>query len=276
VRTLVRRYREPLFVVFFLALPLSILFVRGRQVAEPTWAERALIALTAPLEHALVGAVGGLGDAWNSWVWLRGVRQENFALKRQGFRLAAESQRLAELEAENQRLRGLLEFSSQLQPLKLLAAPVVAVGASPHSHMLRIARGTNDGVRRGAAVLAPEGVVGKVEQVVGGYADVILIISSQSAVPALSARTRARATVRGTGDIDKAALEYVQRTEDVQDGDLLLTAGGLGFPKGLKIGKIQGLQRRPTGMFLVAEVVPAVVFNRLDEVLVVLDPQAPQ
>lgn len=271
MRTLVRRYREPIFVVFFLALPLLILFVRGRQVAEPTWAERALIALTAPLERALVGAVDDVGNAWIGWIWLRGVRQENLALKQVASRQAAETQRLAELSAENERLRGLLEFSSQLQPLKLLAAPVVAVGASPHSHMLRIARGTNDGVQRGAAVIAPEGVVGKVEQVVGNYADVTLIVSSQSAVPALSVRTRARATVRGTGDMEKASLEYVQRTEDVQDGDLLLTAGGLGFPKGLKIGTIQNFQRRPTGMFLVGEVVPSVVFNRLDEVLVVLE-----
>ncbi|MBS2024740.1 MAG: rod shape-determining protein MreC, partial [Deltaproteobacteria bacterium] len=272
---LVRRYREPIFVIFCIALPLAVLFARGRKVADPTIAERALISLTAPLEHTLVWMVGGLGDAWSNWVWLRGVRQENLELKRLTFRQGAEAQRLDELMQENARLRGLLDFSSQLTPLKLLPAAVVAVGASPHSHTLRIARGSNDGIKRGNAVISPAGVVGKVEQVVGGYADVVLMIGAQSAVPALSARTRVRATVKGTGDPNKASLEYVPRTDDMQDGDSLVTAGGLGFPKGLLIGKVANLQRKPTGMFVTADVIPAVAFETLDEVLVVLDEGEP-
>lgn len=272
MRPLVRRYREPIFVIFCLVLPLVVFLGRGRKVAEPTWAERALIALTAPIEHALVAVAGGVGDAWSSWVWLRGVREENLALRRVTLRQAAEHQRLGELELENQRLKGLLDFSSQLRPLRLLAAPVVAVGASPHSHTLRISRGTSDGVRRGAAVIAADGIVGTVAQVVGGYADVQLIVSPLSAVPALSQRTRGRSTVKGTGDLEKCRIEYALRTDELQDGDWLVTAGGAGFfPKGLRIGKVINVQKRPTGMFLAAEVVPSVSFDRLDEVLVVLD-----
>ena len=58
----------------------------------------------------------------------------------------------------------------------------------------------------------------------------------------------------------------------MQEGDLLLTAGGPGFfPKGLSIGRVVNVSKKPTGMFTAAEVVPAVNFSRLDEVMVVLD-----
>src|SRR5437879_2586913 len=108
----------------------------------------------------------------------------------------------------------------------LVAAAVIAVSASPHSHTLRIAKGELDGVVRGAAVVSADGIVGTVAQTTSGYADVQLITSPLSAVPALSQRTRSRSTVKGIGDITRARLEYALRTDDLQEGDVLLTEIG--------------------------------------------------
>lgn len=153
-----------------------------------------------------------------------------------------------------------------------MLAQVVAVGASPHSHTLRIARGLDDGVVKGAPVIAPDGVVGIVSQLTGSYADVQLIISPLSAVPAISQRTRSRSTVKGTGDFSRCKLTYALRTDDLQEGDVLVTAGGPGFfPQGLRIGRAVNVEKKPHGLFLDAEVIPAVDFSRLDEVAVVMD-----
>jgi len=52
------------------------------------------------------------------------------------------------------------------------------------------------------------------------------------------------------------------------------TAGTIGFfPQGLPIGRLVNVSKKPTGMFISAEVLPAVDFARLDEVIVVLGPQ---
>ena len=91
-------------------------------------------------------------------------------------------------------------------------------------------------------------------------------------MPALSQRGRGRSTVRGTGDLTKCRIDYALRTDELAEGDWLLTAGGEGFfPKGLRIGRILSVQKKATGMFIGAELTPAVEFHRLDEVLVVLD-----
>src|SRR5438132_1836654 len=181
-------------------------------------------------------------------------------------------QQAAELKQENERLRHLLDFVDKQQPTRLLIARVVAVGASPHSHTLRIARGSDDGVAKGSPVIAPEGVVGIVSQLTGSYADVQLIVSPLSAIPAIAQRTRSRSTVKGTGDITSCDLTYALRTDDLQEEDILVTAGGPGFfPHGLRIGRVVNVVRKPHGLFLDGEVIPAVDFSRLDEVAVVIE-----
>src|SRR5207237_1343257 len=107
------------------------------------------------------------------------------------------------LRLENERLKRLLDFTDKQAPTRLLISRVVAVGASPHSHTLRIAVGSDDGVAKGAAVIAPDGVVGTVAQLTASYADVQLIVSPLSAVAAISPRTRSRSTVKGTGDTSR-------------------------------------------------------------------------
>ena len=271
MRSLLRRYREPIFVAVLLAWPFAIFAARARKPVSLTFYDRAIIALTAPVEKFMVGVAGGVQDGWHDYVALRQVREENLRLRREILRAQGETSGLGEVKAESERLKHLLEYADRSRPTRFLIAEVIAVGASPHSHVLRIARGTADGVAQGAPVVAPEGVVGQVAVATAHYADVQLILSPTSAVPAVSQRTRGRSTVKGVGDFTRCKLEYALRTDDLQDGDLLLTAGGPGFfPKGLPIGRVVNVAKRPTGMFTAADVVPAVSFSRLDEVMVVL------
>ena len=276
--SLLKRYREPVFVVGLLAASFFAFFARAKKGPHLSPFDKLVIAATAPAEKFVTVASGAVIDAWYSYVALRGVRDENVRLRRALLQAHAFDQQVAELRLENDRLRRLLDFTDKQAPTRLLVARVVAVGASPHSHTLRIARGTEDGIVKGAPVIAPEGVVGTVAQLTSSYADVQLIVNPLSAVPAISQRSRSRSTVKGTGDITRCRLEYALRTDDIQDGDTLVTAGGQGFfPPGLRIGRVVNVQRKSSGMFLAAEVIPAVDFVRLDEVTVVLDARlAPQ
>jgi len=257
-------------VVALLAIPFVVFFVQAKKGIHLNRVDRALIAVMAPVERSITGVAFGVTDTWRAYFALRDVREENLALRRENLRARLTDQQAAELRLENDRLRHLLDFTDKQGPVRLVVAKIVAVGASPHSHTLRIARGSEDGILKGAAVIAPDGIVGTVAQLTGSYADVQLIVSPLSAVPAITQRTRGRSTVKGTGDIGRCKLEYALRTDDLQDGDMLITAGGPGFfPQGLRIGRVGNVNRKQSGMFLNADVVPAVDFSRLDEVTVV-------
>jgi rod shape-determining protein MreC len=279
VHSIFKRFREPIFVIALLAVPFAIFFVKAKKGRDLNPVDRGLLFAIAPIEKTLTLGAFGAVDAWTGYVALRKVREENLTLRRDNLKARQLEQQAAELRLENDRLRRLLDFVDKQGPSRLMIARVVAVGASPHSHTLRIARGTEDGVVKGSPVIAPEGVVGIVTQLTGSYADVQLIVSPLSAVPAVSQRTRSRSTVKGTGDIARCKLTYALRTDDLQDGDVLVTAGGPGFfPQGLRIGRVVNVAKKAHGLFLDAEVVPAVDFSRLDEVSVVLDgrPQLPE
>jgi rod shape-determining protein MreC len=276
VHSIFKRFREPIFVIALLAVPFVLFFVKAKKGRELNALDRAVLFAIAPVEKVITLAAFGVIDVYQGYFALRGVREENLRLRRDNLKAQQIEQQAAELKVENERLRHLLDFVDKQPSPRLLIGRVIAVGASPHSHTLRIARGSDDGVVRGAPVIAPEGVVGIVTQLTGSYADVQLIVSPLSAVPAIAQRTRSRSTVKGTGDF-RCKLTYALRTDDLQEGDVLVTAGGPGFfPQGLRVGRVVNVQKKSHGLFLDAEVVPAVDFSRLDEVAVVLDGRAEQ
>jgi rod shape-determining protein MreC len=126
-------------------------------------------------------------------------------------------------------------------------------------------------------VVAADGVVGRVHTVSGHSADVLLLTDRNSSIAVRVDRSRARANVRGSGGPGPARLEHALRSDDLIEGDALVTSGTDGvFPRGLRVGAVTRVRRAGHGLYQAAEVVPAVDVNRLEEVLVLVssDPGA--
>jgi rod shape-determining protein MreC len=98
---------------------------------------------------------------------------------------------------------------------------------------------------------------------------VLVVTDLNSSIGVRVERTRARANVRGTGKPDLCRLDYALRSEDIIEGDPLVTSGTDGvFPRGLAVGRVTRLERKQHGLFQDAKVVPAVDVTRVEEVLV--------
>ncbi len=96
-------------------------------------------------------------------------------------------------------------------------------------------------------------------------------LDRNAAAGALIERTRAQGVVVGGGD-ERLRLEYVSEVADVVVGDVVVTSGIDGiFPKGFVIGRVASVERTG-GMSRRIIVAPAVDFDRLEDVLVVLTP----
>ncbi len=271
---LIRRFREVLALVALLTLATFTYFTRSRTVQRDSRIDRAVIWLTAPIERAVTWTVGGGIDVWQSYVSLRGLREQNVRLNRELLTLRAEAARAAEVAQENERLRGLLDFARS-EPLQFLSARVIGDSLAPGalSRVVRVGAGVDRGVRRGMAVVTPAGVVGHVQSVYGSAADVQLLVDPDSRVAVRTARSRARATVAGNGSDRRCKLDYALRADDFEEGDALVTSGTDGlFPPGLPVGRVVGLVRKAGGssMFVAAQVEPAVDVRRLEDVMVVL------
>ena len=270
----IRRNRVLLASAALLVVAAALVVQTGRAPVRNDRLGRFFLELMAPLQRSVAAVGRAVSGSWRAMSELVQARGQNAALREHTRQLERELDRLAEVDLENARLRKLLDFRDTLVG-DVLTARVIGRDATGLARTITIGRGEADGLVRGAAVLAPEGVVGQVFLVSGHAARVLLVSDHNSGVDALVQRTRARGIVQGTVD-GGCVLKYVKRTEDVQVGDELVTSGLDGiFPKGLPVGRVVAIDKRGQGLFQSAEVAPRVEFEQLEEVLVTRGPVTP-
>jgi rod shape-determining protein MreC len=154
---------------------------------------------------------------------------------------------------------------------RVCAAEVIGKDPSPWFKTIIIDKGKDDGVGKGMAVVIPEGIAGQIMDVSSRYSKVLLIIDPNSAVDVMVQRTRARGIIKG-GPAGRCHIKYVLRKQDVSVGDQIISSGLDGvFPKGLAVGHVSGVIKRNSGIFQEVTVTPHIDFEKLEEVLVVLD-----
>lgn len=243
---------------------------RSRQYRDPV--ARVLADALAPLQAAVTWVGVGTRNTWSGYVELLAARRENQLLRDRIASLDEQAVRIAELEQANRRLSVLLEFRDRFDGVTY-SARVIGRGPLPWFHTLTVDRGERDGIRRGMAVLSPQGVVGQIAEVSHTVAQVLVLTDHNSGIDAIVQRSRARGIVQG-GLEEGCHMKYVRRGEDVTVGDRVVTSGLDGiFPKGLMIGEVVGVSLRNRGLLQMAVVQPAAPLDRIEEVLIV-DPTA--
>ncbi len=252
--------------------PLVVYAAHAGVASTPGPVRRAVVRMTTPVQAVVVRAGGAVQDVWFGRVDLRRVRAENRLLRVENLRLKARVEPADELALENARLRRLVDAREADAGLRVSTAAVLGTTVVAGHRLLRIDRGSDDGVRAGLPVVTPDGVVGRVHEVHARASDVLVVTDPESAIAVLDQRSRTRATARGTGEDGSVRLDYVLKSDDLEEGDVLVTApsGGL-FPKGLRVGRATHVDEAAHGLFKGAQLVPFVDVSRLEEVQVVLD-----
>ncbi len=204
---------------------------------------------------------------------IRRLQEENRSLRKQLNDLLVEEVKFTEIEAENKRLRLLLNFSRQNPLYSFQGATIVGrvVGVQPDnvSQIVTIDCGANQGIRRGMPVVAAEGLVGRILQVHAETSEVLLLIDPASVVNAQVQSSRAPGLVRGRV-LKLPLITFVPQGALIRPGDIVLTSGvGNTFPRGILIGQVISVSYKDYEMFQQAVIRPTVDFQRLEEVLVI-------
>ena len=257
-------------VALLVAVNIIVLSLTGRRTPAQGTGGGALLVI-APIQAAVSRSINFFSDIWTTYFSLITVARENQQLREALARALERNEQMKEIEVSNERLRSLLTFK-KATPHRLLAAEVVGKDPSPWFRSIIIDKGKNDGVARGLPVVVPEGIAGQVVDASANFAKVMLIIDPTSAVDALVQRTRSRGIVQGEFP-NQCLLKYVLRKHNIQVGDTVISSGLDGvFPKGQRIGRVTEVLRGSAGVFQDVVVTPFVDFERLELVLVVLDP----
>jgi rod shape-determining protein MreC len=263
------RYRRTF--ILSVALLVSFLFMTLQVRQEGPLVdllERGLVLTATPFLKLYAAVTGNTSRLWANYVDLRSVRGEKLRLEEEVAALREQVRRLEEAGLENARLRRLLDLPAALG-LDLVTAQVIAKDTTNWFKTVMINKGSEAGLQRGLPVIAPEGLVGRVVEVIPGTAKVQLLTDPVSSVGALLKEQRVTGLV--TGDRGQTAIvKYLPLLAEVRVGDVVLTSGmGGAFPKGILIGTVTAIHRKSGALFQEASVQPSVDFGRLEEVLVI-------
>lgn len=210
------------------------------------------------------------------------LRLENSRLKAERLLTHARLQRYSALEAENARLRAMLEARTRVRD-EVRVAGIMSVSANPFRHDLVIDKGRNDGVYDGQAMVDAEGVVGQVIETGLFSAQAVLISDPDHALPVEINRNGLRTIAVGTGEFDRLDLPFLPNNADVRQGDLLVTSGlGGAFPAGYPVAIIDNVTRVPQEPFAAVSARPAAKLNQIREIMLIWsiagedDPETPE
>jgi rod shape-determining protein MreC len=272
------RYRDLLVVGVLWSFSIGLYFANAKDPRDYNGLDRVLMAVSAPVQWVMSSSVMGMSDTWYHYWSLVGVEEHNRRLRADNRELRRELLIRREQALENTRLRRLLHLQQRSSEIHGVVSEVIAISPSPLFRSVRVNRGLSDGVTVGAGVVNDVGIVGRVVGVGGSWADVMLLVDGNCSTDVVVQRTRAQARVRGEGQDGHARLqlEYLERTADIEPGDILVTSGvGEVFPRGMEVGQVTVVNRGEFGLYQTVELSPAVNFAQLETVMILLPEDAP-
>ena len=209
------------------------------------------------------------------WQWFgatttRGELQSDVSrLRSERLLTSVRLQRLTALEAENARLRAMLDARSKVRD-QVRVAEIMAVDANPYEHNLVIDVGERDGVYDGQPIVDANGVIGQVIKTGLMTSQAVLISDTDHALPVEVNRNGLRTIAVGTGEIDRLELPFLPNNADIRVGDLLVTSGlGGTFPSGYPVAVVNAVTRIPQQQFADVTATPAAALDQVREVMLI-------
>jgi rod shape-determining protein MreC len=259
-------------VIVLIAVNIILLSVFNRRYISYYRPGRIAISLIAPFQKASTSSIRFVRDIWRHYFFMVNVAKENDNYKKALNKAFENNIQLKELTLSNARLRNLLDFKRTITD-QVLSAQVIGKDPSPWFKTVIVDKGKNDGIETGMAVVVPKGIAGQVTDVSANYSKVLLIIDHNSSVDALVQNDRARGIIKG-GAAGQCLFKYVLRKHDIELGDIVVSSGLDGvFPKGLAVGYVSAIVKPKSGIFQEVAVTPYVDFEKLEEVLIVMNPK---
>ena len=257
-------------VIAVLAILIAVTYDR----VQVTFIEDAVNSVLSPIQSFSVKASNSIIDFFERVFSSTDLDKENEQLKVQLAQYEIIENELNTLREENERLKGLLNYTEITENYTYITARVIGKSQGVWFSEFTLNAGRKDGVMENQAVVNSKGLVGRVSSVSANTCKVTSIIDSTSDVSVMVERTRDYGFARGILNVDKnekLELYYLPSGYDLVPGDNILTSGIGGiFPKGIAIGTVTEVSRaNEDAEDRNAIIQPAVDFLRLEEVMIV-------
>lgn len=261
-----------------LILTMACLLLIGASVAfeEVLTPLRFITGVTITPMQRGINAVGNwVTDKIDMLADIRDLQAENEELRAQLDAYQTENKMIMSDTNELNDLRKLYELDSRYPDYEKVAANVISKDSGNWFDTFILDKGSNAGIQVGCNVMAGNGLVGIVTEVGPNYSKVRAIIDDNSNVSAMFLTNSSLCNVVGDEkymDDGYIRVEHIDKDLDVSEGDELVTSNiSDKFLPGITIGYVQNLTLDSNNLTMSADLVPAVDFDNIQTVLVVLE-----
>ena len=209
-------------------------------------------------------------------VQIRSLLEENTQLKEEVAALIEENTLLQQDKYELNKLRELFDLDEQYSEYNKVGARILGRDAGNWYSAFLIDKGEEDGLAVDMNVIAGGGLVGRITSVGPNWARVTSIISDDNHVSGMTLSTEDNMTV--SGDLKLMAngcitfSELVDGQDRVREGDKVVTSNiSDKYLPNILIGYISSINKDSNNLTKSGEIVPAVDFEHLGEVLIITD-----
>ena len=269
-------FKSKLFIILIIiTVIVASLMIISTAMGTPNVITNAAEVVTTPVKGFFYSIASGMDNMLSSASQAGEYRTRYEEAQKKITELEDEVREIDELRTENERLRAIIGFQEYNRQFTTVAAQVVAKEPGNLYSDLKLNRGTNNGISKDDVVITDKGLVGYVSDVGSTWCNVRTILDASSSVGCIVGRTGDRAIIEGGPELmDKGScnMSYLAKDASVAVGDSVETSGlGSIYPEGIMIGKITQITPDLQGLYNQATVETAVNFDKIREVLVIVE-----
>lgn len=228
-----------------------------------------------PFQRIVYSVNQGAKDFVDFFLNFSTVKDQNKELTQENGQLKDQLTQYSDLESENQRLKGLLDFKDSKDNYNYITTSIIHYSGGSILDGFVVDKGSDDGVQKGMVVVAAEGLVGQVSSVGSNWAIIQSIMNENIAVSVMTESTRENTGIlmgdKNSSNDNLVNIEYLPIDSQIKEGDVILTSGlGLVYPKEIRIGVVESISEDKVKVMKSAKVKPYVDFNKLEELMIIV------
>lgn len=250
-------------IIIFLALvgliiyPLAIIPVKNQ-----------LNNFLNPIEQKISLFSTGLVNIFANIKQIQSLTKTNQELNQENLALNAENIQLQEIKKENEILKQELGFIQINRNKELISAQIIDRSPSKIMQMIKINRGSIDGVVNNKSVISHGYLIGVVSEVSDHYSQVRMITNSNSLIPVILQKSRASGLLQG--GLQGLLVKEIASDSQIETGEAVLTSGlGADLPEEIPIGTVSKIINKESEIFQQVTVNSPIEINKLEVVFVV-------
>ena len=229
-----------------------------------------------PFQQGVEKAGSWLRGRSQELVQIRSLLDENQRLKEEVAVLTEQNTLLQQDKYELSKLRELLELDEQYEAYDKVGARIISRDNGNWYSTFVIDKGTDDGLALDMNVIADGGLVGRITAIGPNWAQVTSIISDNANVSAKTLVSSDTMIVSGDLEAMKEGVirfsQLVDSQNNVGAGDKIVTSHiSDKYLPNIMIGYVYSIESDPNNLTKSGYISPAVDFEHLEEVLVILE-----